>query len=178
MIAAPPFAGVLRPSIFLGFSENLTPGVYSFTPQSRAPGATKVRFRGTAGGGGVGQTGTPGQSGGGGGGGYFDTGVLSLAPADLTTTISITVGAGGAIEVNGGDTTVAAAFVSALNAYAQGGRRGLDGVGGAGGTASGGSINTPGGPGLDATFEPPWTPGPSGDPNGGGGNGSLIIDWT
>lgn len=181
MMSAPCFAGVLRPSIFVAFQETLTPGVYSFTPAVRAPGAISVRLRGTGGGGGAGQTVTPGQSGGGGGGGFFDRTIV-FAPGDTAVTINITVGAGGTYEVNGVDTTVTAAFTSPINMTGQGGRRGLDASEGLGGTATGGTTNTPGDPGLSATLEPHWVPGPGGSPNGGqnspGGNGSLLIDWS
>lgn len=182
MMLAPHAIGLVSKAPFVAFSETLGAGVYSFTPQSRAPGATKVRFRLRGGGGGAGTTGTPNQSGGGGGGGEVDTGLLTFAPADLTTTISITVGAGGALEVNGVGSSLTASFVAPVNLLANGGLCGLNAIGGAGGSASGGAINTPGDPGQDAINEPPWVVGSGGAPNGGtngaGGNGQLIIDWS
>lgn len=120
--------------------------------------------------------------GGGGGGGGYMRGRFRLA--DLASSISVTIGAGGAVSTNGGNTT----FGSLLTAY--GGRRGngANGGGGAGalsypssttniaGRIGGGAGSTASATsGSDATNEYGGGGGSAGGGTGGSGNGGSAL---
>jgi hypothetical protein len=116
------------------------------------------------GGGGGGATGGLGQ-GGGGGGGYKR---LIVRAGDLPSSVSVTIGAGGAIGSNGSNTT----FGSLLTAYQGVGATGVNGARGGGGLPNGslgagiGAAQVAGNPGV-AGGEPSLE-------SGGGGGGSAA----
>jgi hypothetical protein len=114
----------------------------------------------------TGGSGTTGGGGGGGSGAYFRT-TISVA-GQGGNTMQYTVGAAGAFDFNGGNSSVSSGTFSISTLTAGGGVAGggattvnNPGPGGAGGVASGGTINTPGNPGN------------SGLPNTGGGTGGA-----
>lgn len=123
---------------------------------------------GAGGGGGSGAA-----TGGGGGGGRS---IRQMKASDLTSSVSVTIGAGGAVNGAGGNT----AFGSYLGAWGGGGCTGsAKGGGGGGGQMSGGANSTGdggsgGGPvnGLGGVFGASATPGTSNVSSGGGGGGS------
>ncbi len=122
-------------------------------------GVTSVTVKAWGGGGG-GRSGNGSTGGGGGGGAAYVSGTLSNLTAGAT--ISVTVGAAGA--VNGGNGT--ASIVSTFSAG--GGGAGTVGAGGAAGTANGGTTNTPGSPGTSSAG------GDAGNITGGGGTGGTV----
>lgn len=142
------------------------------------------------GGGGSGRKGDVNASGGGGGGGGAY--VTKTFPAsDISSTVSITIGAGGsgaAAQTSAntlgitGTTGSSSTFGSYLTAYGGGG--GAGGADGAGGTSSGGSGGggalgpgvggTPGGPGTNGQFGGGGTGESTAYGGGGGGNGAYA----
>ena len=105
--------------------------------------------------------GAGGQSGlvGGGGGAYVSK---WLRFADIPTTVSVTIGAGGAIDISGGNTTFGS-ILTAYGGHTQGGGGGTSQAGQAGGL--GGKV----GGGNAATTDN--TPGENAGTDGGGGGG-------
>jgi len=185
MILAPHAYGLIaKAPVFVPVQETLGPGTYSFTPAARQPGASQVRIRVLGGGGWYGNGSPPSRSGGGGGGGLADRTVV-FAPGDTAVTMNLFVGAVPSSYLAGVASTVTAAFNTAINMTGNGGNHGSSNIRGTGGSASGGTTNTPGDDGEDATLDSPdWFAGVGGAPNGGyqvsgpPGAGYIILDWS
>lgn len=103
------------------------------------------------GGGGAGGTGSSGTNycGGGGGAGAYCEEIVNLQGV---TSVTVTVGAGGD-DSAGGDTTFGSYMTAGGGAKGGNGQTSTSGIGGDGGTATGGDINCPGGDGHNAIRE-------------------------
>lgn len=149
-------------------------------------GASRVVIEvwGGGGGGGTGDSVAPNYGGGGGSGGYVRR-TVSLTSSNWGQTFTYTVGAGGASDAIGGDSTVASGtFSGSVSLSAIGGNAGENGTTGrqgSGGLASGGDVNTAGNGDGGVTRTGAGAPNGGGNvaagtgstPGGGGGGGSL-----
>lgn len=111
---------------------------------NKPAGIVKVRVTVIGGGGGGGGATDTTTGGGGGGGG---TAIKEILAASLGDTETITIGAGGALSSNGGNSSFGAHATG--NGGSAGVNGGSGGAGGAGGTASGGDLNFTGQAGPD-----------------------------
>jgi len=151
----------------------------SYTPAANVK-AIVVEIVGGGGGGGAAQSSASynAAGGGGGGGGY----AKKYIPISSAAAIAYTVGLGGngatypAVSQAGGATTFGTGFtanggVGGVNAIAVSGSTQV-GIGGLGGSSSGGNVNTNGSPGLSGISASPTI---SGGSTGGGFGGSSAI---
>jgi hypothetical protein len=115
------------------------------------------------GGGGGGGNGVP--SGGGGGGAYAERWLIY---SQLSASHTVTVGAGGGVNTNGGNSVIGS-FLTAFGG-GRGGDNNTAGGGGGGGEASGGDFNVTGAGGGGAPANP------AASRNGGGGGGRFFQE--
>jgi hypothetical protein len=149
-------------------TEYTTPGSHTFTPP--ATGNYLVECLGSGAGGATAMA--PGAAGGGGGGGAYAASTVALTSG---VGKGVVVGAGGAANLAGGNTTFDTTVVVAVT-----GQPGSGGNGGAGGTAaaSTGTTKFSGGSGANAAAGTPGGAGSSAGTASNGGNGSGSTGGT